>query len=365
MDRALVLLLTGVALAGLIVPGCVTKSEDRPPTAAFTASAGAVNLGQKIIFDAGNSTDKDGKIVRYHWDFGDSSEDLGVSVEHVFSSGGNFTVTLTVTDNDGKKDRTNETVFVNVPPKARIGSTETECKVLATESFSGASSTDPDGRVVGYWWDFGDQTNASGMTVTHAFQDVGTFVVNLTVTDDFGAQDRCSQAVTIVMRDFEASWNVVPHSVPQMSQYQQEHTTVNRTFELEFDNMTEVQIRLIWVDDIPHWLLGKYNDDFAICVTDPANNTQYIRDMGGNITINFSLAELPASLSFKARTADEVEAQIGDRYIARVGRGNWTASIIMEEAGGAQDATNNDLDIGNSWKLDITYFVYELVITEK
>ena len=364
MDRAFIVLLTGVALAGLILPGCVTKPEDRPPTAIFTASARAVNLGQKIIFDAENSTDKDGRIVRYHWDFGDDSEDLGVSVEHQFTGGGNFIVTLTVTDNDGKKDRTNETIFVNVPPKARIDSSATELKVLSPLTLSGSNSTDVDGRVTGYLWDFGDETNASGITVTHTFGDIGTFVVNLTVTDDFGAQDHRSQAITVVLRDFEASWNVVPHSVPQISQYQQERTTVNRTVELDFDNMTEVQVSLTWVDDIPHWLLGKYNDDFALCVTDPANNTQYVRDMAGNITLNFSLAGLPAPLSFEARTADEVAAQVGDKYLAEVGRGNWTASVVLGEAGGAQDATNVDLDLGNSWKLDVTYFEYELVITE-
>jgi PKD repeat protein len=365
MKRELVILIAGTALLGLLLPGCLTKAENRPPTAVFTTAPHATNVGQDMIFDASNSTDKDGKIVRYHWDFGDGTEDLGVSVEHPFSQGGNYTVTLTVTDNEGKKDRANMTVRINEYPKARIDLDTGDIKVLSQVRFSGANSTDPDGRIVDWRWEFGDGSTGGGAQAVHAYNDIGTYIVNLTVTDDFGARSNRSQAVTVVLRKYDITWNLASDSMPQVSQYSAENTTVNQTVTLSFENMTKVEFRLTWVDDIRHWLLGTYNDDFALRVTDPGNNTQYMRDMKGNISLNFSLTDAPAPLDLQARTADEALAQVGARYATGLGRGEWTAEIILGEAGGAQDLTNNDLDVGNNWKLDVRCLVYELVITEE
>jgi PKD repeat protein len=67
--------------------------------------------GQPITFDGSLSTD-DGWIVSYDWDFGDGTSDSGMVVDHVFSEVGTYTVSLTVTDNDGMTDT--ETVDVVV-----------------------------------------------------------------------------------------------------------------------------------------------------------------------------------------------------------------------------------------------------------
>jgi len=364
MKRVLVLLVAGTALLGLLVPGCLTKSENRPPTAVFTTAPKAANVGQSMIFDASNSTDKDGKIVRYHWDFGDTTEDLGVSVEHSFSDGGNFTVTLTVTDNEGKKDRANMTVRINEYPRARIDVEGTDVKVLAQVRFSGLNSIDPDGGIVDWRWEFGDGATGSGAQTVHAFGEIGTYIVNLTVTDDFGAKNNRSVAVTVILRTFEVGWNLVARSLPQLSEYAAENSTANKTVTLSFDNMTRVDFTLSWTDDIRHWLLGTYNDDFGLRVTDLENNTQYKRDMKGNISLNFTLTDPPAPLTITARSADEALADLGSKYATGFGQGDWTVQITLGEAGGAQDITGKDLDLGNNWKLDVRCLVYELVLTE-
>lgn len=365
MKRKFAMLAAALAVAGLLLSGCVTKTENRPPTAVFRPSSNAVNVGQQVIFDAQNSTDRDGKIIRYHWDFGDSTEDLGVSVVHVFGAGGNYTVMLTVTDNDGKKDRANVTIHVNEYPKARIDLSTNEAKVLAPVGFSARNSTDADGSIAACLWDFGDAVNATGMQISHSYQDTGTFTINLTVTDDFGAKNSRSVDVQVVLRSFEISWALVPCSLPQVSDISKENTTVNKTIPLPFANMTRAEFRMTWRDDIPHWLIGAYNDDFSLMVGDPVNNTQLVRDMAGNITINFSLAEPPAPILLDARTEAEAQAQVGDKYTKQVGAGIWNVSVMLGEAGGAQEVTGNDLDTGNSWKLDVTYFQYQLVVTEK
>jgi PKD repeat protein len=64
--------------------------------------------------------------------------------------------------------------------------------------FDGSASFDPDGVIVGYEWDFGDGTNATGATITHSYPDKGTFQVTLTVTDDGGLTDTDVLIVIVV-----------------------------------------------------------------------------------------------------------------------------------------------------------------------
>ena len=74
-----------------------------------------VAVGTTALFDASESSDADGSIVSYLWDFGDASATviLGVpEATHTFVAEGEYTVTLTVTDDDGATAET--TVMVSV-----------------------------------------------------------------------------------------------------------------------------------------------------------------------------------------------------------------------------------------------------------
>jgi PKD repeat protein len=71
------------------------------PTASFTYSPERPMVGGNIIFDASASYDPDGQIVSYQWDFGDSNSAEGQVVTHTYTKPGEYTVTLTVTDDDG------------------------------------------------------------------------------------------------------------------------------------------------------------------------------------------------------------------------------------------------------------------------
>lgn len=70
---------------------------NQPPNAAFTSSTD----GFEVTFDASNSSNPDGSIVSYEWDFGDGSTGSGKKITHTFDSHIDVTVELTVTDNDG------------------------------------------------------------------------------------------------------------------------------------------------------------------------------------------------------------------------------------------------------------------------
>lgn len=76
-------------------------SADQSPAAAFTASTAAV--GSATQFDATGSTDPDGTVARYDWDFGDSTTlaDGGARPTHSYAAAGSFTARVTVTDDEG------------------------------------------------------------------------------------------------------------------------------------------------------------------------------------------------------------------------------------------------------------------------
>ncbi len=80
----------------------------KEPNAAFGWSCNE----QSCAFDASGSTDSDGNIVSYIWDFGDGTSSTGINPNHTYSSSGFFDVTLTVVDNDEQKDSTTQSVPV-------------------------------------------------------------------------------------------------------------------------------------------------------------------------------------------------------------------------------------------------------------
>ncbi len=81
-----------------------------PPVASFTYAC--VDL--TCDFDASPSSDLDGSIVSYAWDFGDGSSS-GITVNHTFSESGTYTVILSVSDNGGSGDTQAQTVSVSAP----------------------------------------------------------------------------------------------------------------------------------------------------------------------------------------------------------------------------------------------------------
>ena len=75
----------------------------------------------------------------------------------------------------------------NQGPTARITSSALTGTAPLAVNFDGSSSTDPDGTITNYAWEFGDGTTASGPTAAHTFTAAGSFAVKLTVTDNAGA----------------------------------------------------------------------------------------------------------------------------------------------------------------------------------
>jgi subtilisin len=80
-----------------------------PPTASFTFSCTDLSCD----FDASGSSDSDGSIASYDWDFGDGNTVSGVTANHTYAASGTYTVVLTVTDDERATDSDSQSVTVS------------------------------------------------------------------------------------------------------------------------------------------------------------------------------------------------------------------------------------------------------------
>jgi len=78
----------------------IQVNENQAPTAQLTVD-GELEVGQTLTFDARSSNDTDGEIVSWSWAFGDTNSGTGETATHAYASAGNYTVELTVSDNNG------------------------------------------------------------------------------------------------------------------------------------------------------------------------------------------------------------------------------------------------------------------------
>lgn len=141
------------------------------------------------------STDPDGDALKYVWSFGDGTTSTASEPTVTYAKAGTYTVSLTVQDTAGKSSKVTENVTVtssgsttdpddppvttNTAPVAGFNVKTNGLAVTITDV-----STDADGDLLEYKWDFGDgnTSNKSG-TFTYNYQQAGTYTIKLTVSD--------------------------------------------------------------------------------------------------------------------------------------------------------------------------------------
>ena len=177
-----------------------SSSQNIAPTSAFTVNVDTGSAPLTVNFDTSSSSDIDGSIKTYAWDFGDGSTDVGDQVSHLYTADGKYTAILSVFDDEGYRDVSVRTINVlsNQSPIS-IFNVDTDIgEAPLIMNFDGSVSLDFDGSISSYFWTFGDGSNASGATVSHQYSTPGTFEVTLLVTDN-GSLEDISEIRTIIV----------------------------------------------------------------------------------------------------------------------------------------------------------------------
>ncbi|MCP4698413.1 MAG: PKD domain-containing protein [Gammaproteobacteria bacterium] len=185
-------------------------SVNQQPIASFypNPSSGAAPL--TVFVDAGgHSSDLDGTIVDYTWNTSDGQSFTGKTANLVFNASGSYTITLTVTDDDGASAAYNETVTVepavvwdvNSAPHAAFTVTPDTGDAPLKAVMDAGDSSDSDGTIASYNWESSDGQAAAGKNATLIFDTAGSYTVTLTVKDDKGATASASQTITVTQPD--------------------------------------------------------------------------------------------------------------------------------------------------------------------
>ncbi len=174
--------------------------ENIRPVADFTWTPINPTTADKIKFND-TSTDEDGCIQYWSWEFDDGNTSNKQNPTYQYTSIGKYTVCLTVTDNRGDTDTIQKVIEVaNQPPNASF--TWIPESPFANDSilFDASASADPDGNIESYTWDFGDNTTGIGSTVSHVYPVSRNYVVNLTVMDDQGDTNSATKVINVKPR---------------------------------------------------------------------------------------------------------------------------------------------------------------------
>ena len=148
------------------------------------------------------SSDPDGKIVVFGWSFGDGSGSIEENPTHVYTSAGDYVATLMVRDDQGTTSALRSEVIAvrdprsddedssdserdNRQPKADFRVDRRSGTAPLTVIFTSHSS-DPDGGIVAYGWNFGDGSGSTKENPTHTYVNPGSYDVTLAVQDDRG-----------------------------------------------------------------------------------------------------------------------------------------------------------------------------------
>jgi PKD repeat protein len=158
-------------------------------------------VGSPVTVDGSGSSPAD-RITSYQWSFGDGQTGAGAVISHTYAASGTYTLVLTVSDGVTQAtDTATATIRAaeggNQPPQAvitlqAIPKTSNRCY-----RFTGSASKDPDGQIVSYAWDLGDQNTRTGPEVEYCYAKAGTYHVTLTVTDNGGATGSATSTVVV------------------------------------------------------------------------------------------------------------------------------------------------------------------------
>jgi beta propeller repeat protein len=157
-----------------------------PPTAIASSDKDIAAEDENINFSSYGTSDPDGDLLEYYWNFGDGSISMLPNPVHSFCRSGTYTVKLSVRDPYDGFDIVELAVEIyNLPPIAPDLD-----DIVADEdeliNFDGSQSIDTisDLPLLRYYWDFGDGSFATGKIVNHMYSKQDTYSGKLTVKDD-------------------------------------------------------------------------------------------------------------------------------------------------------------------------------------
>lgn len=184
------------------IPADDSPSDDNQvPIAIADASPSSGGVPLVVSFEGENSSDNS-DISSYKWDFKDGNFSEEANPTHTFAQVGVYEVELVVKDEQGLDTTDIVTITItedgNKAPTAIVSATPTTGEAPLEVTFKGSDSSD-DNSISSYAWDFKDGSKSNVADFKYTYNSPGTYVAELTVTDENGLTD--SKTVTIIVTE--------------------------------------------------------------------------------------------------------------------------------------------------------------------
>jgi PKD repeat protein len=186
---------------GCACTSSVTVTNRTPPTANFRGDP-RTSCAPLTTYFTDTSTAGPSPISGWYWTFGDGASSGSQNVQHTYTTGGVYTVTLIVTDTSGCADNRRRASYITVygPPIASFDAAPSSGTAPLTVYFTDTSTVDSNpitNTVTAWLWRFGDGGTSTTQNPTHTYSAGGAYSVTLTITDVNGCGDDAEGVITV------------------------------------------------------------------------------------------------------------------------------------------------------------------------
>jgi len=190
----------------------------QPIVANITSSSTSGEAGLKIKFSVQDISGSANTITNYQWNFDDGHTSSKQVVYHIFPSAGNYTISVTITDQSGQTDDAAINVAITeptpatpmppisspiisptpaVPPVAAMSANPTHGEANLNVRFTASNTANTQSAITSYIWNFGDGATSRGASVSHTYTSAGTYIANITLTNADGLTSRAIQQIIV------------------------------------------------------------------------------------------------------------------------------------------------------------------------
>lgn len=170
-----------------------------PPTASFVITDVDQDT-RTVMVDGSASSDPNANIMWYNWTWGDGSytNTTNPMASHQYGADGDFVITLTVVDTTNLKDSAEQTVTISQPDQPPLASFTVDRSFLHVD-VDASSSSDPNGNIATYEWDFDDDgtIDDTGVQASYDYATPGKYTISLLVTDTTALQGSTTRTVSV------------------------------------------------------------------------------------------------------------------------------------------------------------------------
>lgn len=381
-QRAIALGMAQVMLLSMLA-GCLGALDNTvDPRATLEAYPMLIQEGEMVTLDARDSSPVEGVITKYEWDFGDgtTAETIIGFTSHTYLAFGQYTVRITVTNDQGGTDDALATIVVNGAPVVNISMPAT---VRAGDAalLDASESYDPEGNSLTYAWDLntlvdtdgdGDSSNDADATSETVLLDTsasGLIFGSLRVDDGAGALAVESFEVNVTTRTFQVTWITETYEVSWDEYLDQGDSWSGNMTPGDIGRVLSFNAVLELDQDVapPH-------DNFTLGLNIVEDNyNRRVATEAGNYSTNEPARAEMAEEGMNERGEDGMYTSDSAEALLRLllnskdsgnGQGTWVWSVVAQQSDPDAFIGEVDPDPGNDWTLTVEVIVMRPSLTE-